>query len=58
MGSFAAGLLAYLTPFTGIGGGVITPGILDKNNAFRPFVGGYLSSFVGSVRRRKPGNGM
>lgn len=53
----AALLLAYVTPFTGIGGGTITPGIKDKNNIFRPFVGGVVSSFLGTMRRRKPGVG-
>lgn len=54
----ALGLLAYITPFTGIGGGTITPGILDKLGTFRPFVGGTVSSFLGSMRRRKPGIGI
>jgi hypothetical protein len=54
----AATLLAYITPFTGIGGGVITPGVMDKNGIFHAFVGGFVSSLLGSMRRRKPGNGM
>ena len=54
----AAVLLAYITPFTGLGGGVITPGILDKTETFRPFVGGFISSLLGSMRRRKPGVGI
>lgn len=53
----AAALLAYITPFTGLGGGVITPGVVDKNGTFHPFVGGVVSSLLGSMRRRKPGNG-
>jgi hypothetical protein len=51
-------LANYVTPFTGIGGGTITPGILDKAGTFRPFVGGLLSSLLGSMRRRKPGIGI
>lgn len=51
-------LAAYVTPFTGIGGGTITPGILDKTLTFRPFVGGIVSTFLGSMRRRKPGVGI
>lgn len=51
-------LLAYVTPFTGIGGGTITPGILDKNSQFHPFVGGFVSSLLGSMRKRKPGVGI
>lgn len=50
-------LLDYITPFTGLGGGQITPGVLDKNSTFRPFVGGFVSSLLGSMRRRKPGVG-
>lgn len=57
--SAAAGiLLAYITPVTGIGGGTLTPGVLDKSEVFRPFVGGFVSSLLGSMRRRKPGNGI
>ncbi len=51
-------LAAYITPFTGIGGGTLTPGILTKTGVFKPFVGGILSAFVGSQRRRKPGVGI
>jgi hypothetical protein len=51
-------LAAYITPFTGIGGGVITPGIVDKVGTFHPFVGGVVSSILGSMRRRKPGVGI
>lgn len=51
-------LLDYITPFTGIGGGTITPGIVDKNGVFRAFVGGVVSSLLGSMRRRKPGVGI
>jgi hypothetical protein len=51
-------LAGYLTPFTGIGGGTITPGILDKTEIFHPFVGGLVSAFLGTMRRRKPGVGI
>lgn len=54
----AAALVAYITPFTGIGGGTITPGVVDKLGVFHPFVGGLVSSILGSMRRRKPGIGM
>lgn len=54
----AAALAAYLTAFTGIGGGTITPGIVDKLGNFVPFVGGFVSSLLGSMRRRKPGLGI
>lgn len=48
----------YLSPFTGLTGGTLTPGILDKNEQFHPFVGGIVSSFLGTMRRRKPGVGI
>jgi len=54
----AAVLAAWLLPFVGLGGGTITPGILDKTGTFRPFVGGFVSSLIGSMRRRKPGLGI
>lgn len=54
----AACLLAYITPFTGIGGGTITPGVADSTGTFHPFVGGIVSSILGSIRRRKPGRGI
>lgn len=53
----AAALLAYITPFTGIGGGIIQPGIRTAGGTFYPFVGGFASSLLGSMRRRKPGIG-
>lgn len=54
----AAALLAYITPFTGLGGGTITPGIRTAAGGFHPFVGGYVSTLLGSMRRRKPGLGI
>lgn len=54
----ASALLAYITPFTGIGGGTITPGIVDGSGTFHPFVGGVVSTLLGSMRRRKPGLGI
>lgn len=54
----AAFLLAYITPFTGIGGGTITPGIVDGSGVFHPFLSGVVSSVLGSMRRRKPGIGI
>jgi hypothetical protein len=56
--ALASLLAAYLTPFEGIGGGTITPGVLDKNESFRPFVSGLVSSVLGTMRRRKPGVGI
>ena len=54
----AAALLAYVTPFTGIGGGLIQPGVVSSAGTFHPFVGGSVSSLLGSMRRRKPGLGI
>lgn len=54
----ASTLLAYITPFTGIGGGTITPGVVDSAGAFHAFVGGLVSTLLGSMRRRKPGLGI
>lgn len=54
----ALALLGYITPLVGIGGGELTPGVFDKNGAFHPFVGGVISSLMGSMRRRKPGLGI
>lgn len=54
----ADALLAYITPFTGLGGGIITPGVVTSAGVFHPFVGGVVSSILGSMRRRKPGVGI
>lgn len=54
----ASVLLAYITPFTGLGGGTITPGVTDAGGTFHAFVGGVVSSLLGSMRRRKPGLGI
>lgn len=56
--SFAGALLAYISPQTGVGMSDLTPGILDKTGTFRPFVGGFVSAFLGTMRRRKPGVGI
>lgn len=54
----ATALLGYITPFTGIGGGTLTPGVRTEGGVFHPFVGGVVSSLMGSMRRRKPGLGI
>jgi len=56
--ALAALLAAYITPFAGLSGGTIVPGVLDKTGTFRPFVAGYVSSLLGTMRRRKPGVGI
>jgi len=56
--ALATALAAYLTVETGIGGGTLTPGVVDSTGNFHAFVGGFVSSIVGSIRRRKPGIGI
>lgn len=51
-------LLDYVSPVTGTGGGSLIPGTVDKTGGFWPFVGGTVSSLLGTMRRRKPGNGI
>jgi hypothetical protein len=51
-------LLGYITPVTGIGGGTLTPGVVDQTGQFHPFAGGAVSSLLGTMRRRKPGRGI
>lgn len=55
---FGNALAAYITPMTGVGMSDVEPGIVDKNFVFHPFVGGQISAFLGTMRRRKPGLGM
>jgi hypothetical protein len=49
---------AYVSDYTDTEGSVFSPGILDKHNALQFFVGGFVSSLVGTMRRRKPGLGI
>lgn len=56
--SLATALVSYISPVTGIGGGTLVPGTVDSNGGFWPFVGGVVSSILGTMRRRKPGNGI
>jgi hypothetical protein len=51
-------VLAYITPLTGSGSKTLTPGVVDSGGTFHAFVGGVASSLLGSMRRRKPGNGI
>jgi len=54
----ATALLSYISPVAGLGAGTLVPGVVDKNGGFWPFVGGTVSSLLGSMRKRKPGNGI
>jgi hypothetical protein len=58
IGYAAQALINYVTPEVGLSGGTLTPGVIDKNLFFHPFVGGIVSSILGSCRRRKPGSGI
>lgn len=58
VGFAAQSLIDYITPYNGIFGGTMTPGTVDKTGTFHPFVGGIVSSLLGSMRRRKPGVGI
>ena len=55
---FASGLAHYITPFETTGGSSFSPGIMDKNNVFRPFTSGVVSSILGTIRRRKQARGI
>lgn len=54
----AAALVNYISPVNGIGGGTLTPGIVSSGGTFHAFVGGSVSSLLGTMRRRKPNVGM
>lgn len=56
--AIAQSFAAYIGPWTTIAGSTFSPGVVDKSGVFHPFVGGFVSSFIGSMRRRKPGVGM
>lgn len=58
LAEFVDAFTAWITPWQSLSGSVFTPGVLDKDGNFAPFVGGFVSSFLGTCRRRKPGIGM
>jgi hypothetical protein len=58
VGYIASALLGYISPCYGLSSGSLTPGVVDKNFQFHPFVGGVVASLLGSQRRRKPGVGI
>ena len=58
LADLATVLLAYITPVTGVGTADLTPGIVDKAGVFHPYVGGFVSAYLGTMRRRKPGIGI
>lgn len=54
----ADALLVYVGPFTTFSSSTFAPGVIDKYGSFHPFVGGVVSTLLGSQRRRKPGVGI
>lgn len=58
LGRFATALAGYLAVYLGENGGVLGPGIRTKDGSFHAFTSGLVSSFLGSMRRRKPGMGI
>lgn len=56
--AMAEALLDWISPLTTAGGSVLTPGVLDASWTFHPFIGGTVSSVLGSIRKRKPGVGI
>lgn len=56
--SIAQAFAAYIAPWTSLSGSTFAPGVVDKAGAFHGFTGGFVSTFLGSMRRRKPGVGM
>ena len=51
-------LAAYITPVTFGLGSTYTPGLILKDGNFYPFTSGFVSSLLGTMRRRKPGLGI
>jgi hypothetical protein len=49
---------AYVSQASLTGGSTFTPGVLTKAGGFASFVSGFVSSLLGTVRRRKPGLGI
>jgi hypothetical protein len=56
--AFLAGLTAYITQYTTEAGSTLTPGVIGKDGNFHQFTSGFVSSLLGSMRRRKPGLGI
>lgn len=56
--AFASACAYYIAPYTTPNGGAVVPGIYTKGGIFHSFTNGFVSSLLGSMRRRKPGNGI
>lgn len=56
--AFALGIIDYISSYTTAAGSSFAPGIVDKTGTFHLFITGFVSSLLGSMRRRKPGLGI
>lgn len=56
--AFASAAAMYVSTYTSSNGGYVQPGIIGKDNLFHAFVSGFVSSLLGTMRRRKPGLGI
>ena len=56
--AFAAACAAYISVWTSSNNGTVTPGVVAKNGTFYRFTSGFVSSLLGTMRRRKPGLGV
>lgn len=56
--AFGVAVADYVTIYQTANGGAFTPGIVTKDHTFHLFVSGFVSAFIGSMRRRKPGQGI
>ena len=54
----ATALAHYIGVYTSVHSGTLTPGVLDKAGGFHSFSSGFVSSLLGTMRRRKPGIGI
>lgn len=58
LAAMVSSFAAYIAPWTSLAGSTFQPGVVDRSGVFQAFTGGFVSSFLGSQRRRKPGVGM
>lgn len=58
LADFADAALAYFDFYTTANGSSLGPGIIDKAHAYHAFNTGWVSSLLGTIRRRKPNIGI
>lgn len=58
LAAFATATADWITTFHSEGGSDLFPGIVAKDGTFHNFSNGFVSSLLGTMRRRKPGLGM